>query len=257
MSRLIILLGLSGMTSGCFLTNEYNCFMSAFPEEAGSYTTRQIPDHYVALGDTLFLNINEYWKYDYRCDKYADYPYINSFIADSREVELHRQDDNIFIVGQKTGVFKATVIGDVVLTRNSKDRVHFIPMSFNIEVGTRPGSPLRQRATFPATGRIDSIVVKEVNREKKALRILAAFSPEYVKSGFTDLQSWWAFYPVRNIDSLYQMDLPLQTTHAGFDNEFFFRPDSMYSFYYGYVEVQPGQRKFGKTFLLDTSVFFE
>ncbi len=256
MLRFTLLLLLATTTSGCFLDTGLECGFFTFPEKAGSYTTHQIPNQYVALGDTLYLNINEYWNYEYKCDEYADYPYIDSFIADSREVELHRQENSIFIVGQKTGVFSATVIGTVTLTRKGKKNRYSVPMPFNIEVGTKPRDPQRQRATFPPAGRIDSVIVTGVDSGRKALRLLADFSPEYTSENISDLQANWAFYPVLDIDSLKQMGISLQSKHD-FGNDYFFNPDSLYPFYYGYVDVRPGHRKFGKTFILDTRPYFE
>lgn len=253
MSRFIGLLFIAFFMSGCYLTNGWKCGFNIFPEEAGSYTTYKIPDQYVALGDTLYLNINEYWEYEYECEDYGNHPDIESFIVDSREVELHLQGNNIFIVGKKRGLFSATVIGSVYLTRNSVNNRYPVPMTFNVEVGTTSGNANRPRATFPSTGRIDSIVVSEVRKEIKALRLIAEISPKEVPVH----ASRWAFYPASDIDSLKQMDIPLKTIHGGFDNDFFFNPDSLYPYYYGYVQVSAGSRTFGKTFNLNTKSYFE
>ena len=257
MSKIITLvIVLSFIISGCIFDPGFDCGFIDYPRREGSFTTSHIPDQYVALGDTLFLNINEYWEYESDCNEYFEEPQLNSLIIDSREVELHRQENNVFIIGQKTGTFSATIIGSAELIRDHKKRTEVVPMTFNIKVGSDPGSPLRQRATYSSAGRIDSIRVTEVDMENKALRLTADFSPEYIAEDITDLQARWAFYPTTNVDSLKQMDVPLRTSHD-FGDDFYFNPDSLYPFYYGYVEVQPGRRTFGKTFILNTKEYFE
>lgn len=254
MSKTITLvIALSFIISGCIFDPGFDCGFIDYPRREGSYTTSHIPDQYVALGDTLFLNINEYWDYESDCNEYFDDPQLNSFIADSREVELHRQENNVFIIGQKKGTFSATIIGSAELIRDHKKRTEVIPMTFNIEVGTDPGSPLRQRATYSSTRRIDSIRVTEIDMENKALRFTADFSPEYTAG---NVQTQWALYPVRDLDSLILMDISLETERE-YENDYSFNPDSLYPFYYGYVEVQPGRRIFGKTFILNTKEYFE
>lgn len=253
MSRFIGLLIIPFFISGCYLTNGFKCGFNFLPEEAGSYTTQKIPQQYVALGDTLYLNINDYWEYEYECEDYGNHPDIESFIADSREVELHRQGNNVFIVGKKTGLFSATVIGSVYLKRNRVSNSYPVPMTFNVEVGTTSENTNRPRASFPSTGRIDSIVVSEVRKESKALRLIAELSPEEVSA----YDSRWAFYPATGVDSLKQMEIPLKTIHSGSGNDIFFNPDSLYPYYYGYVQVRAGSRTFGKTFNLDIKPYFE
>lgn len=257
MLRFTLVLTLLAITvSGCFLSNGYQCGYFYYPEKAGSYNTYEIPDQYVAMGDTLYLNINEYWDYEYSCNEHADYPNINSLIADSREVELHRQENDLFIVGKKTGIFSASVIGMVELIRNSRNSTHSVPMSFRVEVGTSSQNSLRQRAAFPPTGRIDSIVVANIFKDKKTLRLNVHFSPEDTSAKFSNLDAHWAFYPSQNIDSLKQMGISVQATQT-FGRDFYLNPDSLYPFYYGYVEIEPGRRKFGKTFIFETASYFE
>jgi hypothetical protein len=239
--------------SGCLLSNDYKCLGFIFPEEAGTYDTQKVPDQYVVLGEPYHFNINQYWEYDYECEDGPDNPVLVSFMSDAREVELYRQGDNIFIIGKKTGFFSATVIGRVELTRNSSTSFKMVPVSFNVEVGTEHRNTERQRATFSSTGKIDSIIVSEVIQEDKALRLTAEYSLETPESP----ASGWSFYPSNDIDSLNLMGIPLQDKRRGYRNTFYFNPDTLYPFYYGYVQIYDGNRLFGRTFVLDTTPYIE
>ncbi len=238
---------------GCFVANDMECAFRFFPEEGGSYSTTTVPDLSLAVGDTLFLDVDNYWDYQFKCEDYGDEPDLESFLINSDIVELHRQQNSVFIIGKKVGVTEAMVIGNAYLLRNSSYDDYPVKLPLSISVGTESNVPIRQRAIFPPTGRIDSVRIIDFDRDGFWRGLKAFYSAGINVEDVEQIESWWALYSPTgsNIVRFYSGLHPLLTAHGGNDNEISLNIEGLQGRYYGYVQIEAKKRTFGRTFYLD------
>ncbi len=251
MSRVLCLFLIVCFLQGCFVANDVECFLRFFPTEGGFYSTSDVPDQYLAVGDTLFLDVNSYWDYGYQCEDYGTEPSLNSLIIQSGIAELHRQGNSVFIVGKEAGSTEAMIIGSAYVRRDNSDEIHPVVLTVNIQVGTQPGDPKRQRAVFPPTGRVDSIIVSGEEYPEQMTRLTAVYSPEVVINDYLDLRSQWGLYTRSNTNLLKPYGSPLFTEYGDRFNYVSLKADTLGGRYYGYVQIITADKTYGRTFHLD------
>lgn len=243
---------------GCFVVEGIECGFPFLKADIGSVSTSSISDQYVTLGDTVFFNTDPYWEYDYDCEgNRRTKPYLETFITNSQNVELHRQEDYVFIVGKKTGQFEAAIVGSADIRRNNSNDLHAVFLPFNIHVVEEPVERGRQRAVFPKTGRIERLEILDVDPEFPRVRLLTHYSPLVENMNYTNFSSWVTLTPTLDLSVLRKQNKYIYDliTHIGPDNEFYFVPenDTLKSLYHGYIEIIAEGRTFGKTITLDLS----
>ncbi|MEX0608172.1 MAG: hypothetical protein WD016_04595 [Balneolaceae bacterium] len=251
-SFLIVML----LFNGCF--NGLRCLRFSYAEKEGSYSTNVVPTQYIAIGDTVHFNTNTYWNYRYDCMDYGDDPELSSLIVDSRNVELYNQGNSVFIVGKKLGTYKASIVGSVYLVRDYVSNRYAVPLTFDIVVESERRNNFRQRFTLKNDFKIDTLLIDKRDNDKNIFDLTVQYSPETEAQNITDIQAHWGLYPFLELDSLKQHNFALLAKHD-FGNTFFFRPDTLYKFYYTYVHLSVSENNisesFGRTFILDFSEY--
>ncbi|HBX66090.1 MAG: hypothetical protein CL670_01715 [Balneola sp.] len=259
MSRAIYLLPILLFFSGCLITNSFECALpfSGY-ERAGYFSTTPVPVQTISVGDTVFFDVDAYWSYGYECEEeYGTEPHLTTFITNSENVEFYRQENHVFMIGQRPGDFTATIVGSAYMTRNTNMDSYSVFLPINISVISEPIERGRQRVVFPPTGRIDGVQILNVDTKFPRVQLMASYSPEVEINSYRDFNAFWTLTPSLDPEIIPESKFTYNLRdHGGSDNKHYFVPDdSLREIYHGYVEVQAGGRIYGRTFTLDLSSY--
>jgi|GEM_PF-2042479 len=258
MSRAVYLILIIFFIQGCLISNDFDCAIPFHRSvDAGYFSTTPVPDQTISVGDTVYFDTDPYWNYGYQCkEEYGTNPDLATFITNSENVELYRQEDHVFIIGKRPGSFTSAIVGSAYITKDWDSDLYSVMLPLNINVVSEPIERGRQRVVFPPTGRIDSIQILNVDPEFPRVQLTASYSPEVEINSYRDFSTRWTLIPNLDLEVLRENKFVYNLTeHGGSDNEYYFVPDSLHEIYHGYVEVEANGRTYGRTFTLDLSSY--